>query len=136
MRTARIVSITALVFLSLSAMVGAILMLLLPTGEPLMMPQSLLRYSPFHSYLIPGIILLVANGILSLWVLWLTVQRHSGYGWWVAAQGCVLLGWLMVEVVMLRLVEWPHYLYGVVGVVLVVAGIALRRGPRDAGWPW
>lgn len=136
MRTARIVSITALVFLSLSAMVGAIPMLLLPTGEPLMMPQSLLRYSPFHSYLIPGIILLVANGILSLWVLWLTVQRHSGYGWWVAAQGCVLLGWLMVEVVMLRLVEWPHYLYGVVGVVLVVAGIALRRGPRDAGWPW
>jgi hypothetical protein len=69
MRTVRIVSITALVFLSLSAMVGAIPMLLLHTGEPLMMPQSLLRYSPFHSYLIPGIILLLANGILSLWVL-------------------------------------------------------------------
>jgi hypothetical protein len=53
------------------------------------MPQSLLRFSPFHSDLIPGIILLAANGLLSLWVLWLTVHRHADYGWWVAAQGCV-----------------------------------------------
>ena len=129
MRIARIVSITALVFLGLSALVGAIPMLLLPEGEPLTMPQSLLRHSPFHSYLIPGIILLVANGLLSLWVLWLTVRRHSGYDWWVAAQGCVLLGWLIVEVVMLKLVGWPHYFYGAVAVVLVGAGIALVRVP-------
>ena len=92
MRIVRIVSITTLVFLGLSAIAAAIPMLVLPTGEPLMMQQSLLRYSPFHSYLIPGIILLVANGILSQWVLWLTVRRHSGFGWWVTAQGCVLLG--------------------------------------------
>ena len=64
-------------------------------------------------------------------MLWLTVRRHSGYGWWVAAQGCVLMGWLIVEMVMLRLVVWPHYLYGVVALVLVVAGIALVQSPRD-----
>jgi hypothetical protein len=135
MRTVRIVSIIALVFLGLSAIVGAIPMLLLPAGEPLTMPQSLLRHSPFHSYLIPGITLLVANGLLSLWVLWLTVQRHSGYGWWVAAQGCVLLGWLIVEVVMLKLVGRPHYLYGAVAVVLIGAGIALVWGRIDSGLP-
>jgi hypothetical protein len=91
------------------------------------MPQSLLRHSPFHSYLIPGIILLMANGLLSLWVLWLAVRRHPGYGWWVAAQGCVLLGWLAVEVAMLRLVVWPHYLFGGVALALVVSGLALAR---------
>ena len=58
-------------------------MLMHPTGEPWSMPHSLLQYSPFHSCLIPGIILLVANGLLILWVLWLTVEKHSGYGWWV-----------------------------------------------------
>jgi len=89
------------------------------------MPQSLLQHSPFHSYLIPGIILLVANGLLSMWVLWLTWRRHSNYGWWVAAQGCVLFGWLIVETLMLRLIVWPHYLYGAVALVLVAAGLAL-----------
>jgi hypothetical protein len=57
--------------------------------------------------LVPGIIPLVANGLLSLWVLRLAMRRHPGYGWWVAAQGWVLLGWLAVEVAMLRLVVWP-----------------------------
>jgi hypothetical protein len=132
MRAARIVAITVLVFLGLSAIVGAIPMLMRPTGEPWAMPQILLRHSPFHSYLIPGIILLVANGLLSLYVLWLTVHKHSGYGWWVAAQGCVLLGWLIVEAAMLRLVVWPQYLYGAAGLVLVGAGIVLVRAARES----
>jgi len=131
MRAVRIVAIVALVFLALSGIVGAIPLIVHPMGEPWAMPQSLLRYSPFHSYLIPGIILLVAIGLLSVWVLWLTVRRHLGYGWWVAAQGCVLLGWLIVEIAMLRLVVWPHYLYGAVALVLVVAGIALAQAPTD-----
>jgi hypothetical protein len=132
-RIVRIVAITLLVYLALSAIVGAIPLLVNPTGVPWgLFPQSLLRYSPFHSYLIPGIILLVANGLLSLWVLWLTVRRCSGYGWWVAAQGCVLMGWLIVEVAMLRVAVWPHYLFGAVALVLVMAGIALAKHPGDS----
>jgi hypothetical protein len=127
MKVVRIIAIIALVYLGLSGIVGAIPLLLHPAGEPWRMPQSLLRHSPFHSYLVPGIILLVANGLLSLWVLWLAMRRHQGYGWWVAAQGCVLLGWLAVEVAMLRLAVWPHYLFGAVALVLVVAGLALVR---------
>ena len=69
------VAIVALVFLGVSAVGGGVPMILDPAGEPCRSPQSLLQYSPFHSYLIPGIILLVANGFLSLWVLWLMVGR-------------------------------------------------------------
>jgi len=39
-----------------------------------------------------------------------------------------LSGWLIVEIAMLRLAMWAHYLYGAVALVLVVAGIALARG--------
>ena len=131
MKTSRIVAIVMLSFLSLSGIVGAIPLLMHPGGEPWAMPQSLLRHSPFHSYLVPGVILLVANGLLSLWVLWLTVSRRPGYGWWVIAQGCVLLGWLIVEVAMLRFVVWPHYLYGAVAMALVIPGIAIVRHGRD-----
>jgi hypothetical protein len=117
----------ALVFLGLSGIIGAIPLIVHSVGKPWAMPQSLLQHSPFRTYLIPGIILLVANGLLSLWVLWLLLHRQNGYGWWVAAQGCVLFGWLVVEAVMLRLVIWAHYFYGSVALVLVVAGIALAR---------
>jgi hypothetical protein len=48
-----------------------------PAGEPWAMPQTLLQYSLFHSYLIPEIILLVANGLLSFWVLWADIAEAA-----------------------------------------------------------
>ena len=81
MKGVRIIAVVALVYLGLSGIVGAIPLLLHPAGEPWGMPLSLLRHSPFHSYLVPGIILLMANGLLSLWVLWLAwISHHEGEG--------------------------------------------------------
>lgn len=127
MKEARIVAIVTLIFLGLSGVIGAIPLIVNPGDEPWSMPQSLLQYSPFRSYLVPGIILLIANGLFSVWALWLTVSRRPGYGWWVIVQGVVLLGWLIVEVAMLRLMVWPHCLYGAVAMVLVISGIAIVR---------
>lgn len=127
MKLARGTALAALVFLSLSAIAGSVAM----TGAsirntPGMMPLSPLRYSPFHFYLIPGIILLTANGLPALWVLWLVLKRKPRQGLWTAFQGCVLVGWLAVECWMLRLVIWPHYLYGSVALLLIVPGLGLR----------
>jgi hypothetical protein len=133
MKEARSIAIIALIFLGLSCVIGAIPLIMNPTGEPWNMPQSLLQYSPFRSYLVPGIILLIANGLLSLWVFGLTVDKHPGFGWWVILQGVVLLGWLAVEVAMLRLMVWPHYLYGTVAIALVISGIAIVRTNRNRG---
>jgi hypothetical protein len=59
--------------------------------------------------------------------------QASGIAWWVIAQGIVLLGWLIVEVGMLRVLVWPHYLYGEVAIALVIPGIAfVRRGRQGA----
>jgi len=133
MKEARIVAIVALSFLGLSGIVGAIPLIVNSGGEPWRMPQILLQYSPFHSYLVPGIILLVANGLLTLWVLGRTLGKHRGFGWWVMAQGVVLLGWLIVEVAMLRLMVWPHYLYGAVAIALVISGITIVRANASQG---
>jgi hypothetical protein len=127
MKKARTVAIGALIFLGLSGIVGGIGLIAQANGEPFTLPQSLLQHSPFHSYLIPGIILFVANGLLGLLVLWLTIRRHPGYGWWVTAQGCVLLGWLIVEMVMLRIAAWAHGFYGLVGLALIVTGMTITR---------
>jgi hypothetical protein len=128
MRLVRWCAMAVLAFLGLGAIVGAVPMIagsFLPMGE--FLPLSLLRYSPFHSYLIPGLILLAANGLLALAVLRLVIQRKPHYGAWTAFQGCVLLGWLVVECWMLRLVMWAYYLYGAVALLLIVTGLLLWR---------
>ncbi|MGA2570346.1 MAG: hypothetical protein ABSF23_07485 [Terracidiphilus sp.] len=129
MKMVRIAAIVTLSFLALSAFLGAIPLILDPTGSTMRMPLSFLRYSPFHSFLIPGVILLVSNGLLALVVLWMALRRIPRYGLWTALQGCVLMGWLVVECWILRLVVWPHYLYGAAALALIVTGMALRHEP-------
>ena len=129
MKAARFTAISLLAFLGITSIIGAVPMLLDPHGQPMQLPQSLLEHSPFDSFLIPGLILLGMNGLLSLAVLVLTLRRRRGYGLWTAAQGCILFGWLTVECVMLRMVGWPHYVYGAVALGLVVSGLTLRSDP-------
>jgi hypothetical protein len=128
MRFVRPVAIFLLAFLALGAFVGAVPMIVRPYSNQWgVMPLSLLQYSPFHSYLIPGILLLVSNGLLPLWVLWLLLRRKPLYGLWVVFQGCVLLGFLTAECWLLQVVSWPHYLYASVALALMVCGLAMRR---------
>ena len=126
MKAARTVAVAMLAFLGVTAIIGATPMLLTPYGEPWHLPQSFLRYSGFSSFLIPRIILLLANGLLSMWVLARVVMRRGRYGWLTVAQGCVLLGWLTVEVAMLRFAAWPHYFYGAVVLVMIATGLVMR----------
>ena len=68
MKTARILAICALAFLAVSSVVGAVPMLLHPEGAA-WLPASLLQYSGFHTFLVPGLLLLAANGLLAFVVL-------------------------------------------------------------------
>jgi hypothetical protein len=100
-----------------------------------LLPVSVLRYSPFHSFLFPGIILLVANGFMAFWVLRLVTARRSSYGLWTAFQGCVLLGWLVAECSMIRAVGGAHYFYAGIAIALIVLGFAMRNSPAHAEKP-
>lgn len=127
MKVVRAIAIATLAFLCLGATPGGVMLILDPTGRRTRMPLSLLDHSPFHSFLMPGIILLAANGVLSLLIMIAAIRRTPSYGWWVVFQGCVITGWITVEVIMMRLVVWPHYVYWGVGLVLIATGLALRR---------
>ena len=131
MKMVRAVALVALVLLCISALFGAIPLILNPSGEPWGMPQSFHDHSPFHSFLIPGMILLLANGVLCLAILIGALRHSPGYGWWVAFQGCVLTGWIVVEVVILRFAIWPHYFYAGIGLVLIGSGLILTRPGRE-----
>jgi hypothetical protein len=120
-------AILALGFLGISSVIGAVPMMLYPNGSPWQMPQSLLDSSPFESFLIPGIVLFIANGVLSLASLIGVIRRDPGYARWVVLQGAVLAAWLVIEIAMIRQVVTVHYIYGGLAVVMIISGLVLNR---------
>ena len=130
MKTVRVVALIALGFLGVTSMMGAIPMILAPSGRLLHMPLSLLGHSRFHSFLIPGLILFAANGVLSLVILGAALRRTREYGNLIILQGFVIAGWITAQVILLQFVAWPHLVYWGVGLVLMGCGVVLRRDRR------
>jgi len=122
----RKLAIVSLLFLGITALIGGIPLIIFPLGPPNPLPPGLLAHSPFHTFFIPGLTLLVMNGLLSFFVLWLTLRNVHGYGLWIALQGCVLLGWLIVQCIMIRAVGGLHYLYAANALALLVSGLMLN----------
>ena len=125
--TFRTIAIILLLFNGISAIGGGIGLICNPIGGPMGMPLSMLEHTPFDNFLIPGIILLVMNGLLSILFAILVIWKAGGSSWLVIIQGCILLGWLFVEMAMIR--EYAavlHTLYLFVGAGLVVSGILMR----------
>jgi hypothetical protein len=132
MKIMRMVALVAVAFLAVTAIWGAALLIGDPMGRPMDIPVSVLQHSPFHSFLIPGILLLVSNGLLGIAVFVVALLRARGYGLWVGFQGCVLFGWITIEVILLRTVVWLHYVYWGLALILIAAGWALTRETRPA----
>lgn len=98
-----------------------------PTGNSLQMPVTWLEHSPFENYLIPGIVLLVANGVLSFVALSLLFTKPSYYSLALIVEGCVLLGWITTQMFLLRTANALQIAFTVTGCSMLLAGLILKR---------
>jgi hypothetical protein len=123
-----IVSLLLLSINGLGALYGGISLIADPTGGSMQMPLSYLEHSPFSSYLIPGIVLLLVNGCLSIGAIILLLIKHARAQWLVMAQGVLLSGWIVVQMLMLRMFYPPlHLTFLLMGLCLLGCGVCLRR---------
>lgn len=109
------------------AFAGGIPMIVHPDGSASGLPLHYLQYSPFEDYLVPGIVLVLFNGVLSVIVflaLAFNVHFHSRL---VILQGAVLTGWIVLQVMMLRDINFLHISFALIGIVLMKIGRYLRR---------
>jgi|JI7StandDraft_1071085.scaffolds.fasta_scaffold03471_10 hypothetical protein len=121
------VALLLLLLNGIGAFVGGVPMIAYPDGSANGIPLRYLEHSPFSDYLIPGIVLVVCNGVLSLLVfvaLVLNVRHHS---WWVMGQGIILVGWIQIQMIMLREVNFLHMAFGSIGIALIFLGRYLGR---------
>jgi hypothetical protein len=105
--------------LGVTALFGGGSLLLDPTGATMNMPVEWLAGTPFRNYFVPGALLFGALGVGSFVVLYGIVRRRD---WaWIAALGLgvSLVGWISVQVYLLRMVNVLHFVYGGLGLLLI-----------------
>jgi hypothetical protein len=109
-------------FQAVSGLFGGGALVIDPSGSLLNMPLSLLSSSPFHNYLIPGVILLSVLGV-GPGIVFCCLMRGIPRAW----EGSVLVSialivWIAVQVAMVGYHPQPplQLIYGILGITLLI----------------
>lgn len=99
----------AAVFTGVLAIPVGMLFLGDPTGAAIGVPQGWIEATVFGSYVIPGLYLLLVNGVGMLVLAALIVLRHWSAPWLSAILGVGLIVWILVQLVVMpetMLLQW------------------------------
>ena len=118
-------------FIGLGAVGGGLALVLEPSGSNLGVPLELLKSTPFSTFLVPGIVLLVVNGLGSLVGSAASFIRHRYAGKIAMALGVFLVAWIMFQVYWFAGFHWLHVLYLGSGLLEFVLGLSgFRAGDQ------
>ena len=129
----RIITIFLLLINGVGACYGGWQMFTDPSGASLQLTSDWLLYSPFKDYFIPGVILFIANGLLSLVIAFLVIIRYNKFPMLVVLQGNVLFIWIIIEMFMIQTVHPLHIIMGSIGIVLILLGFLVWNKMKEQG---
>jgi hypothetical protein len=129
--------------LGFGAFISGGLLVAAPNGSLMQMPLTMLQYSPFFNFLVPGMVLALLLGLYPLavaYALWrkpgwrwpdgINPFKHMYWGWAASlSTGVILLIWITVQVLMLRSLAFLHVLYFVWSWALII--LTLTPGVRQ-----
>jgi len=125
----RILAIFLLLFLGFGGIYGALMLISDPSGGKFEWSLNLLNGTPFNSFLIPGIVLLIANGLLPIFVATITGLKKSYAHTLILLQGVIVIIWLSIQLVLnpdffLPVTHYPSYS---IGILLMIIGLKLHK---------
>jgi len=128
------VLLSLILFQSISAIAGGWGLVSNPSGSNLGFSVNMLEHSPFPDFLIPGLFLIVVLGIFPAIISYGLIKKpkfklaekinaYRDYHWsWTFSYylGILLVLWIDVEVFFLRETFILHFVYSVLGVLIIV----------------
>ncbi|PLK45132.1 hypothetical protein [Emticicia sp. TH156] len=115
----------------LGAIYGGWKLITRPDGSSMRMSVSLLEQSPFQDFLLPGLGLLVLNGLPSLIAFVGMLANPRKFAWVVWAQGVILCTWITIQVIMIEMLHPLHLVCLAAGLVLILIGRNQSRPKFD-----
>lgn len=89
------------VFTAVGAIPVGMMFLMDPTGGLVQLPRGWIEATPFGSYVVPGLYLLLVNGVGMLVLAGLSIRRHWVAPWLTGALGVGLIVWILVEILVM-----------------------------------
>jgi hypothetical protein len=122
-------------FTALGAIPVGIMLLTDPTGAGVGFPAGWIEATPFGSYVIPGLYLLLMNGIGMVVLMGLSIQRHPFAPWLTGVLGTGLVIWIGVQLLVMPEFSPLQAIYGAIGLGLAAISVAwLRRTGQLRLW--
>jgi hypothetical protein len=130
-----ILAIVLEVATAIGAIPVGIMLITDPTGAGIGFPPGWIEATPFGSYLVPGLYLLLMNGAGMLILAGLTLVRHWSAPWLTGVLGTGLAIWIGVQLVVMPEVSFLQAVYGAIGIALAAISVAwLRRTGQLRLW--
>jgi hypothetical protein len=125
--------IALLGFLSLGACYGGIILIISPDGAFFNMPSDLLSNSPFKTFLIPGIILLITFGIVPIFIIYGLIKKPQSiifnklnllndyhFAWTFTVYiGFGQIIWINIQTLIFNSVGIIHTVYSSLGILII-----------------
>lgn len=116
-----------LAFNGLGAIYGGTLLIADPSGKLIQMPMEVLNRTPFHDFLIPGIVLFNLIGVFSLVALTAMLRHYRYYPLLILCEGILLTGWILIEFLWTQYYDPLQLIMGSTGLLLMLCGYKLNK---------
>ena len=115
---------TTCAFVALTAIAGGLALVLAPDGSIVHAPRALLAHTPFHSFALPGAILL-AVGLMNAVAAIRVIRESASANRTSIFAGVALFGWIVGEMILLRSANILQI--GYLAIACAIVGEAMRR---------
>ncbi len=113
-------------FIALTSVISGLLMISNPEGGILNIPSELLANTPFHNFLIPGILLTCLVGGTNLLAVYNNLRRHPNRYNWAIAGGMMISGWIIVQMILIGTIHFLHLVYLGIGLLMILIAYQLK----------
>jgi len=114
-------------FTGLSALASGIMMILNPDGASLGLSTDVLYATPFHSFLVPGLLLALVVGGMQLLAFYQAMTGHDRTYSYTLLAGATLTGWIALQMFYVPSSYWIYGFYLAIGLLIVLLSYRLMR---------
>ena len=119
------------VFIAIGAIPAGIGYLMDTSGAKLGVTPELLKNSPLDSFLLPGLFLLLVNGIATAAAGVLSFMRHRYAGIISLILGNILILWLIIQVAWIGMISFMQPMFFGIGVMEAFLGFYIMRSRQS-----